>query len=210
MEKNVFVRLVATFIFTFMIFTSASQGFVNQDITINTTMFKRLDFGSLGDDPFFTWEDDFDTTQWIDPDPLLSYNYELGTIEGDTVVLMKNTYDMWTNPDWTRMKEITLTSSTPLSEYAVLINIEYDSDMQEDYDDLRFKHEENPSVWCNYWIESSDSNEALIWVKVDYIPNGDSILAMFYGNSAASGMSDFYDVFSDWEEKWPGGNPDSV
>jgi len=203
MEKNVFVRLVATFIFTFMIFTSASQGFVNQDITINTTMFKRLDFGSLGDDPFFTWEDDFDTTQWIDPDPLLSYNYELGTIEGDTVVLMKNTYDMWTNPDWTRMKEITLTSSTPLSEYAVLINIEYDSDMQEDYDDLRFKHEENPSVWCNYWIESSDSNEALIWVKVDYIPNGDSILAMFYGNSAASGMSDFYDVFSDWEEKWP-------
>ena len=203
MKKNVFVRLVAATIFTFMILTSASQGFSNQDIIINKSNVKNPAIGTLGDDPFFTWEDDFDTTQWIDPDPSLSYNYELDNIDGNTVALMKNTYDMWTNPDWTKMKEITLTSTSPLSDYAVLINIEYDSDMQEDYDDLRFKHEENPSVWCDYWIESQDSNEALVWVKVDYIPTGDSTLALFYGNSGASGMSDFYDVFTEWEENWP-------
>ena len=202
MEKNVYVRLVVLTLFTFMILTSASQGFFRQDIRINNSNFKELSFFPLGDDPFFKWEDDFDTTQWIDPDPSLSYNYELANIGGDTVALMKNTYDLWSDPDWTRMKQITITSNSPLSDYAVLINVEYDGDMQDDYDDLRFKHEENPSVWCNYWIESSNSNEAIIWVKIDYIPIGNSILCMFYGNPGASGMSDFYDVFTEWEEKW--------
>ena len=203
MEKNVYLRLVVLSIFTFMILTSASQGFVSKDISIYKSDFKDFSLAPIGDDPFFTWEDDFGTTQWIDPDPSLSYNYELATVEGDTVALMKNTYELWSNPYWTKMKQITLTSTAPLSDYAVLINVEYDGDMQSDYDDLRFKHEENPSVWCSYWIESSDSSEALIWVKVDYIPTGDSILCMFYGNPGASEMSDFYDVFTDWEERWP-------
>jgi len=203
MEKNVFVRLVAITIFTFIVLSSTSQGFLNQELNARKTSFKKLSSIPLGDDPFFTWEDDFDSTQWIDPNPSLSYNYELGTIEGETYVLMKNTYEIWTDPDWTKMKKITLTSTSPLSDYAVLINVEYDSDMQDDYDDLRFKHEENPSVLCNYWIESSSSTEALIWVKIDYIPTGDSTLYMFYGNPSAMGMSDFYDVFTEWEEKWP-------
>ncbi len=203
MEKNVYVRLVVVTIFTFMILTSASQGIVNQDITIDKSNFRKISSVPLGDDPFFTWEDDFETTQWIDPDPSLSFDYELGNVGGDTVAFMKNTYELWTDPDWTKMKQITITSSSPLSEYAVLINVEYDGDMQDDYDDLRFKHEENPSVWCDYWIESAGSNEALIWVKIDYIPTGNSILSMFYGNPGASGMSDFYDVFNEWEENWP-------
>jgi hypothetical protein len=202
MEKNVFVRLVVLTIFAFMILTSASQGIVNQDITIDKSNFRKFKSNPLGEDPFFTWEDDFDTTQWIDPDPTLSFNYELANVGGDTVALMKNTYDLWTDPDWTKMKQITITSSSPLADYAVLISIEYDSDMQTDYDDLRFKHEENPSVWCDYWIESGDSNGAIIWVKIDYIPTGDSTLCMFYGNPSASGMSNFYDVFTEWEEYW--------
>jgi len=203
MEKNVYVKLVILAIFVIMILPPASQGFVRPDIRGDiATIFRKLSAMPLGDDPFFTWEDDFDTTQWIDPDPSLSYNYELGTVGGDTVAFMKNTYEIWSDPDWTRMKQITLTSSSPLSEYAVVINVEYDGDMQEDYDDLRFKHEENPSAWCDYWIEYSDSTEALIWVKIDYIPTGDSVLYMFYGNPSASGMSDFYDVFDEWEEKW--------
>jgi len=77
MEKNVYVRLVVLTLFTFMILTSASQGFFRQDIKINNSNFKELSFFPLGDDPFFKWEDDFDTTQWIDPNPSLSYNYEL-------------------------------------------------------------------------------------------------------------------------------------
>jgi hypothetical protein len=199
---KLYVKLVVLTIFTLMILTSVSQGFARQDITIDKNNVKKLSSNPLGNDPFFKWEDDFDTTQWIDPNPSLSYNYELDTIEGNTVALMKNTYELWDDPDWTKMKLITLTSNSPLSDYAVVLNIEYDSDMQEDYDDLRFKHEENPSVWCNYWIESSDSSEALIWVKVDYIPTGDSSLYMFYGNSGATNMSDFYSVFTDWEEEW--------
>ena len=202
MENKGYVKLVVFTIFTIMILTSASQGFDRRDITVDKTIVKESSPIQLGDDPFFVWEDDFETAQWINPDPSLSFNYELGTVDGETVVLMKNTYELWTDPDWTKMKQITLTSSSPLSDYAVLINIEYDSNMQDDYDDLRFKHEENPSVWCDYWIESSDSTEALVWVKVDYIPVGDSILCMFYGNPFASGMSDFFSVFTDWEEEW--------
>ena len=52
MEKNVLVKLVAATIFTFMIFTSASQGFANQNITIDKTNVKGLLVGTLGDDPF--------------------------------------------------------------------------------------------------------------------------------------------------------------
>lgn len=202
MKNKVYVKLMVMALFTIMILTSASQGFDSRIIKVDKTNVKESSPIILGDDPFFTWEDDFETTQWIDPDPLLSFNYEVDTVDGNTVVLMKNTYELWTNTDWTRMKQITLTSSSPLSDYAVLINVEYDGNMQDDYDDLRFKHEENPSVWCDYWIESSDSTEALVWIKVDYIPAGDSILCMFYGNPSASEMSDFYSVFTDWQEEW--------
>ena len=146
------------------------------------------------DDPYFTWEDLFNTEENIDP--YYSYDYEL--VNG--LIKMKNTYPIWTDPAWGRMKPIQITNNAgqPLANYAVQMTIDYDSDMQTDYDDLRFKHEGSPTTWLDYWIESQSSTQAVVWVKVPVIPSGQSMMYLFYGNPSAQGQSDFYSVFTDW------------
>ncbi len=154
----------------------------------------------LSDDPYFTWEDDFETLEWVDPDPTLSYDFELV----DGTIRIKNTYSIWTDPDWTQMKPIEITNNAgqPLANYAIHLTIDYDPDMQSDYDDIRFKHENSPTMWLNYWIETEDPSSASVWVKIPVIPNGQSMMYLFYGNPSATSLSDFYSVFTNWEEEW--------
>ena len=78
---------------------------------------------------------------------------------------MKNTYPIWTDPSWTRMKPIQITNNAggPITNCVIQINVSYDSDMQPDYDDLRFKHE-STTTWLDYWIESQSSTQAIVWV----------------------------------------------
>ena len=75
--------------------------------------------------------------------------------------------------------------------------------MQPDYDDIRFKHEDTPTNFLDYWIESYDSTEASVWVKIPNLPAGSSKMYLFYGNPDANSESDFGEVFDDWVEKWP-------
>lgn len=185
---------------------SASQAFIKLNIS---ELEKTIDDDSYDsgngpppmplDDPFFTWEDDFDTMEWIDPDPAMSYDYEVV----DGIVKMKNTYALWTDPDWEKIKPVEISNSDEsLYNYALHLTVDYDSDMQSDYDDLRFKHENAGNVYLDYWIETYDSSSASVWVKIPHIPSGDSWMYMFYGNPSVQSESDFYSVFTDWEEKW--------
>jgi len=152
----------------------------------------------LNDDYYYTWEDDFNNEQWIDSTK--SYDYE--TASG--FVSMKNTYPMWDDPSWTKMKPVTVTNSVGqiLTNYAVRLIIDYDSDMQSDYGDIRFKHEDYETIWLDYWIEDKDASSATVWIKFPSIPTGQSIMYLFYGNPSATDQSNFYGVFSDWEEEW--------
>ncbi|GAG85810.1 unnamed protein product, partial [marine sediment metagenome] len=152
----------------------------------------------LNDDYYYTWEDDFNNEQWIDSTK--SYDYE--TASG--FVSMKNTYSMWDDPSWTKMKPVTVTNSVGqiLTNYAVRLIIDYDSDMQSDYGDIRFKHEDYETIWLDYWIEDKDASSATVWIKFPSIPTGQSIMYLFYGNPSATDQSNFYGVFSDWEEEW--------
>ena len=203
-----FGKLVVISLFVILVMMSTAQAVVKIDIAKykNTLMVNKFQIVPETppmhplDDPVFTWEDDFETMEWIDPDPDMSYNF---TIEND-IVKMKDTYTVWSDPDWTRIKPITLTNNEndPLTDFAIKLDVEYDSDMQDDYDDIRFKHESTPNTWLNYWIETKDSNEAIVWVKVESIPEGESMLYLFYGNPDATSESDFYSVFTDWDEKW--------
>ena len=88
----------------------------------------------------FTWEDDFLDESRIDT--TRSSNYLLNTIEG--TVSMKDTYEAWYEESWTRMKEISINNegSQTFSEYVLDMTIYYDSDMQSDFDDLRFTDDE--------------------------------------------------------------------
>jgi hypothetical protein len=89
-----------------------------------------------------------------------------------------------------------------MDNYALKIIVEYDSDMDQNYHDIRFKHEDYPTQWLPYWIENYDTVSAIVWVKVPSLPIGQSNMYIFYGNPNAQDQSNFYDVFSEWAEEW--------
>ena len=133
-ENNKFIKLMTISIFFALFFVSVAQAIVNfnDPETINPLV-----------DPYFVWEDDFDSVEFIDPDPSFSYDFELV----DGTVQIKNTYDIWTDPSWTCLKPIEMTNNLgqTLTNYAVHLTVDYDSDMRLEYQDIRFKHENSTS-----------------------------------------------------------------
>lgn len=143
------------------------------------------------------WEDTFDNESKIDPSPPgagASDNY----VVSNGKVTMANTYPVWTNPAWTKMKPITITNGAGQILYSTVLyfTISYTSGMQSAYQDIRFKHENNPGTWLNYWIERYNATTALVWVKVPTLPMGTSMMYLFYGNPSASSQSNYTGVFS--------------
>ena len=147
-----------------------------------------------------TWEDFFNDESKIDTSPPGQGQSDNYVVEGGEVKTI-NTYDVWTDPDWTRMKPITITNNGGTDDYVINFTVAYDPDMQSDYDDIRFKHEESPTTWLDYWIEYYDTSSATVWVEVPSLTSGESEMYLFYGNPSATSQSDFYDIFS-WENVW--------
>jgi hypothetical protein len=112
---------------------------------------------------------------------------------------------------WTKEKPITVSgSSSDLADYQVSVVIDYESEMQPDYDDLRFVDENGSSL--SYWIESYTASSAKTWVKVPSIASSGTTIYMHYGNPTASSASngsetfEFFDDFSGTSldsERWP-------
>ena len=150
------------------------------------------------DDPFYTWEDHFENEQLIDS--AMSYDYETE----ESVVKIKSTYPIWTDASWTCMRPIIIENNAgkTLLNYAIHLSVQYDSDMDHYYHDIRFKHEDFETQWLAYWIEAYDTSSAEVWVNIPSLPPGQSKMYLFYGNPSASDHSDFYGVFSEWEEEW--------
>ncbi|MDD3292613.1 MAG: DUF2341 domain-containing protein [Candidatus Pacebacteria bacterium] len=101
-------------------------------------------------------------------------------------------------------KEVEFTNSgSVLTNYQMQITVSYDSDMQVDFDDIRFT-DSTGITELNYWRESKvDSSTATFWVKVPSIASGSSSIYMYYGNDSVSTTSneanvfDFVDYFDD-------------
>ena len=190
-------KLLVVLLFATLVTMSATQAMIKVDTTTD-----QAGDGSSGmlssDDYLYIWEDDFDNEQWIDSTK--SYDYETA----DGIVSMKNTYSIWSDSSWTKMVPITVNNNVgeTLTSYAVHLTIEYDSDMDPYYHDIRFKHEDFATQWLDYWIETYDTNSAEVWVNILSLPTGQSKMYLFYGNSGAPDESDFYAVFSEWEEEW--------
>jgi hypothetical protein len=151
------------------------------------------------DEPIYEWIDNFDNEQLIESS--MSYDYVLSGGKAE----IKSTWPIWTDISWTKMVTITLNNKKGLTLYdhAIHLNVGYDSDMKENFADVRFKHENTPTQWLSQWIENYDDNDAEIWVHIPVIPAGTSTLYMFYGNPSAEKESNFYAVFDEWEEEWP-------
>ncbi len=74
-----------------------------------------------------------------------------------------------------------------------------ESNVQPDYSDLRFAGLDN--TLYNYWIESTDSQSALIWVNITSIPHTGKQIYIYYGNNGAvpvSSGSSTFPVFDDF------------
>src|SRR6476660_2798525 len=110
-------------------------------------------------------------------------------------------YAIGPGPSWQFYRKITLSAATPLANFQVKMTLttgQY-TNMNATGSDLRF-YDANNNV-CDYWIEGTfnTAGTSTIWVKVP-VSNTSSIL-MFYGNAAATAVSngtntfDFFDDF---------------
>lgn len=200
--KNNYLKLVTLIVFVLFTAASISQA------TVKTYNIKDDDVSSIAtlDDPTYEWVDDFNNEQLIESSMSYDYVVSKGSAE------IKSTYPIWSDKSWTKLVPITLTNKkgSALENYAIHLNVDYDSDMQNNFADVRFKHENYPTQFLSQWIENYDSNDAEIWVNIPSIPAGDSTLYMFYGNPDAQKESNFYSVFDEWEEEWPNDKKISV
>jgi len=98
----------------------------------------------------------------------------------------------WWDSNYTKMKPCTLSvgSGGADSLYQVKIIVDYDSDMQSDFDDIRFV-DETESNELDFWLqEKVDSDSAIFWVEEDdSIKTTKSLCYMYYGNAGASSAS---------------------
>jgi len=123
---------------------------------------------------------------------------------------VKASPDTWWDEDWEYRRNVTINNSANannLTNYQVLINVSYDSDMDSTFKDLRFtwfNYTDGTETELNYWIEKNvSSNYAEVWVNVIEIQaNSYQNIYMYYGNPSANSISngvatfEFFDDFN--------------
>jgi len=122
--------------------------------------------------------------------------------------------DPWWNASWSRERAIHINNtgnSNALTDYQVMINITYDSDMNSNFSDIRVVNETSGET-VPYWIENkSNGNWCKIWFNASYIPASswcNDTYYLYYGNPSASSASDgdavfeFFDDFVTDLSKW--------
>ncbi|MCL9972016.1 MAG: DUF2341 domain-containing protein, partial [Candidatus Pacebacteria bacterium] len=112
----------------------------------------------------------------------------------------------WYNTSWSKRKKVAITNNTATTytNTPVKIVVDYDADMQSDFDDLRFT-DTSGTTSISYWIEDRvASASSTVWVNVASLPaSGSSYVYMYYGNGAVGDASDgdatlgFFDDFED-------------
>ena len=129
--------------------------------------------------------------QKIDWIPKLTVPKELSGADKDT--LLRQDKWAWWSSSWLRAKTINLThyTATP-TEYQTCFVVTYDSDMQADFDDLRFTDNDNATLLDAFLTDKTDSTNATICVEVnDSITSSGTLITMYYSNGAAS---DYWDI----------------
>jgi hypothetical protein len=120
----------------------------------------------------------------------------------------------WWSKDFARRVEVTIkeNSGALLTDYQVKVTVPFDTDMQPDFDDIRFVDTAELSYWRNSY---TSSGSATFWVKVPSIPaSGTKTIYMYYGNATVSTTSDIHAAFiwgDDFEDAtWTGTNVHQV
>ncbi|MBN2042345.1 MAG: DUF2341 domain-containing protein, partial [Candidatus Aenigmarchaeota archaeon] len=95
----------------------------------------------------------------------------------------------WWNLSFSKCKEITISNAgdTGLMNFPAYIDLSYDSDMQNDFDDVRFVGAPcgDGGDILDYEIEDyTASTEADVWVRIPSLPADGVTISMYYGNSS--------------------------
>lgn len=113
----------------------------------------------------------------------------------------------WYRHGWSSRRPIRIDNtngSNTLTDFQVGIEIPCYPFMQRDFDDIRFTMEDG-CTQIPYWIEEyADGEEAMVWVKVPYIPaHGTARIYLYYNNqdaeSGSNGIAvfEYFDNFND-------------
>ncbi len=111
----------------------------------------------------------------------------------------------WYDVNWSKRKRVTITNSngTAVTNAAVKFDVEYDSDMQADFDDIRFT-DSSGTTSLSYWFEVVNTGAtSTVWVKIPSLAAGETVIYMYYGNNTAPGTGSgtstftFFDDFED-------------
>ena len=110
----------------------------------------------------------------------------------------------WYDEDWHYRKNVIMYSGLGGLDapYTVKVVVPYDTDMQADFDDIRFTDNDNVTL-LDYWLETANATYATFWVNVTDSQEWGTyfMIQMYYGNDAVSSTSDgeatflFFDDF---------------
>jgi hypothetical protein len=109
----------------------------------------------------------------------------------------------WWDTNWAKRSQLTVGASSDLTDYQIKVDVTYDTDMESNFDDIRFIDSDD-STELIYWLEEFDSGaSATFWVKVPALTTGNNTLYMYYDNASAPSNSDgdaaftYYSGFED-------------
>ncbi len=110
-----------------------------------------------------------------------------------------NLYNNWYDNNWQKRKVATVDNSLTASnliDYQIRLEVNYDSDMNADFSDLRFTDSDGTTP-IDFWVQSYISGtSAVVWVEVPNIPaSNTSDIYMYYGNNAAVSASNGENTF---------------
>lgn len=135
--------------------------------------------------------------QWDDSNCLFTSqsHYRFRNDNGGEGALNTDWYDL----SFTRRKKIAISNAnaTAYTNIPVQISVAYDSDMQSNFDDLRFT-DSTGTTSIPYWRETSTaSGTSTVWVNISSLPaNSSATVYMYYGSSTASGADSASNTFS--------------
>ncbi|MEW6102290.1 MAG: DUF2341 domain-containing protein, partial [bacterium] len=105
----------------------------------------------------------------------------------------------WWNTSFTKRKKLTFQGSPDgqLTNFQASITVTYDSDMQNDFDDLRFTAYDGVTP-ISYWVQTyTTSGSATVWLKIPVIPASPNLVDvyMYYGSSSAGSATSLDNTF---------------
>jgi len=111
----------------------------------------------------------------------------------------------WWDGDWEFRKEVNITGGTEiLYNFTVLLNVSYNSNMQTDFDDIRFTNESCSSATQDTASELSyefdeiiESNSALVWIKFPILNTGINQICLNYNNPSVSSGENHLNTWDD-------------